>query len=494
VSRIIALTRDDVILDILRSPELPVEEPVRVVESLGRALEALKEDPHQVFLLDSQVDVGSYLTLVRRVRKTAPECDVLIVGGPKSARVERDEGTRGVDHYYPRPIEAGDFLPFLAHVLELRRVKTLSGILGRSPGLRAVLETVIQLAPTDVPVLIQGESGTGKELVAQAIHRTSRRRNDPFEDLNVGSLADGVLESELFGHEKGSFTGAVQRRAGLFQRADGGTIFLDEVGEMSHHMQVRLLRAIETGEVLRVGGREREKVNIRIVSATNRDLEEEVRNGGFRSDLYYRLRVVLIEIPPLRERREDIPLLARHFVRGSNREHGTAISGISREAVEILQGHAWPGNVRELRNVISSAAVLAREGTIRPEHLPRNVIQTEGAHNLPVHLSKSREDLERELIYNSLTALHRDIQEILFLLRTGNAHGPMEARRYPLREVEPGEEGSDEVEESDESLRALEKSALLSTLEKVGGNRRKAAEKLGISERTLYRKIKEYGL
>jgi DNA-binding NtrC family response regulator len=355
------------------------------------------------------------------------------------------------------------------------------------------VESVLQVGPTEVPILIEGESGTGKDVLARAIHTASRRAAKTFDAVNVGALAEGVLESELFGHEKGAFTGAIARRAGLFERADGGTVFLDEVGETSPNMQVRLLRVLETGEVMRVGGVQGLHVDVRVIAATNRNLAEAVREGSFRQDLYYRLKGISMRVPPLRERRGDIATLTQHFILQANRRHQKSLRGIEPGALRALETYPWPGNIRELRNVVDTLVVLTTGTRITTERVEAQLAADGGGAVprpnplLPVPLGRPREEAEREMLYASILALHRDVREILTLL-----HGGAPSVVGGLREVRPEPAVVDEV--TDLSLSQLERATIQESLTRHRGNRRQAAEALGISERTLYRKIKEYGL
>jgi DNA-binding NtrC family response regulator len=352
-----------------------------------------------------------------------------------------------------------------------------------------IVETVLQVAPTEVSILIEGESGTGKDVIARAIHYASRRRTAPYVAINCASLSEGVLESELFGHEKGAFTGAIAQRAGVFERANRGTIFLDEVGEMSANMQVRLLRVLESGEIIRVGGVKSFRVDVRVIAATNRSLSAAVREGRFRQDLFYRLKGVNIYMPPLRERREDIALLVDHFLRESASKHGKDVRGVERGALKKLLAYPWPGNVRELRNVVDTAVVLALEGRVTEGLVDSQLSPGAGAGEslLPVPLYRSRDEAERELIYGSILAMHRDVRELLSLVRQSVEGGPLET----MKEVFPaGVRPKSDIR----TLSQLERAAIQDALSATDGNRRKAAEVLGISERTLYRKIKEYGL
>jgi transcriptional regulator with PAS, ATPase and Fis domain len=339
-----------------------------------------------------------------------------------------------------------------------------------------------------VPILIEGESGTGKDIVARAIHHASRRRQNAYVAINCASLAEGVLESELFGHERGAFTGAVAQRSGMFERADKGTIFLDEVGEMSASMQVRLLRVLESGEIIRVGGVKSFRADVRVVAATNRSLSAAVREGRFRQDLYYRLKGVSVYLPPLRERKDDIPILCDHFLREAARRHGKEIRGIEKDGLAKLVSYPWPGNIRELRNVIDTAVVLAPEGKITAALLDSQLggeTVREGP-LLPVPLHRTKDEAEREMIYGSILAMHRDVRELLSIVRQSSGVKPFETMREVFPEAPP--------EPPVQPLSSLEREAIREALRSTDGNRRKAADLLGISERTLYRKIKEYGL
>src|SRR5690606_26156882 len=272
----------------------------------------------------------------------------------------------------------------LRRLLDRHRLQREVGLVGESDAIREVLVKVDQIAPVSSTVLIEGESGTGKELVARAIHRRSLRRNKAFIAVNVGALPETLLESELFGHEKGSFTGAAERRIGRFELATGGTLFLDEIGDIPPSTQVKLLRVLEEREIVRVGGTQPLRVDVRVVAATNQPLRERVEQGAFRADLYFRLNVLRIYLPPLRERREDIPALVRRFVRELSQAHDRTFHGISAEAMEILQRYDWPGNVRELRNLIESMVVLSPGREIVADDIPRAIREGGGSSLLPV--------------------------------------------------------------------------------------------------------------
>ncbi|HMA22307.1 MAG TPA: sigma-54 dependent transcriptional regulator, partial [Gemmatimonadaceae bacterium] len=260
---------------------------------------------------------------------------------------------------FAKPISPEELFAVVKGILDRQRLASVTGLIGQSSGIREVLVKIEQMAPVSSTVMIEGESGTGKELVARAIHRLSPRRNKPFIAVNVGALPETLIESELFGHEKGAFTGAAERRLGRFELANNGTLFLDEIGEVPAATQVKLLRVLEDGEVTRVGGTSPINVDVRVVAATNQPLRQLVEEGSFRADLYYRLNVLSIYLPPLRERPDDIPLLVRKFVREFSQAHERPFHGISAEAMQLLVGYQWPGNVRELRNLVESMVVLA---------------------------------------------------------------------------------------------------------------------------------------
>jgi two-component system response regulator HydG len=312
------------------------------------------------------------------------------------------------------------------------------GIIGSSPAIHQIIEKLKQIAPTNATVLIQGETGTGKELVAKAIHNNSPRKNKPFVPLNCTALNENLMEDELFGHEPGAFTGADRLRKGKFEYANGGTLFLDEVGDMPLTLQAKLLRVLEDGQVFRIGGNEAIKVNVRVLSATNRDLEQAVAQGAFRRDLYYRLKVVTVKLPPLRERKEDIPLLAAHFLKECSQKHGKTVTGIAAEVRRALVAYDWPGNIRQLKNLIDSMVVLDRDGILGLDDLP------EGEPITQVPIARSVAAGTPSLIGQPLEAVER----------------------YYIEQA----------------------------LELTHGNREEAARMLGIGERTLYRKIKQWGL
>jgi DNA-binding NtrC family response regulator len=433
-----------------------------------------------------------------------------------------------------------------SRAVERMHLRAVTGIVGRTDPMRQVLERVVQIAPVASTVLVTGESGTGKELVARGIHALSPRRHKPFIAVNVAALSETLLESELFGHEKGAFTGAIDARKGLFELADHGTIFLDEIGEMPLATQTKLLRVLEQREFHRVGAESTIKVDVRIVAATNQELRQLVAIGDFRRDLYFRLNVLSIELPPLRDRREDIPLLVEGFVRDVSDRNDRKFPGISPEALQLLIDYSWPGNVRELRNLVESMVVLAHGKAIRPEDLPDEVRQGRGGALLPVPIPRAGSQgaaalrPELEFVFRTLVELRVDMDDLrrdfeayrddISVPVVGGAvlghvgaggrlgrdrkgvelmGGPGEGEEHQVVEIAaytPGvapeeldlstlaEEEGVVVFRPGMTIDDMERQAISAALDQVRGNRRKAAEMLGIGERTLYRKITKYGL
>ena len=474
------------------------------LETAVRVNAALEGAGHRTSLLAA---VDDWREELRRVR---PDLVVLTGGAHEArsqalARAARDQETGTL------VLEPGmDVVAEVDRVLKRRELQRTTGIAGESAAIQELLVRIEQMAPVSSTVLVQGESGTGKELVAKAIHDLSLRRGKPFIAVNCAALPESLLESELFGHEKGAFTGAAERRLGRFELADGGTIFLDEIGEIPESVQVKLLRVLESRAFFRVGGVAPIKVDVRVVAATNRSLRDQVGLGRFRDDLYYRLNVLSLYLPPLRERREDIPLLVRRFIREFSAAHDRSFRGIAADAMQLLVAAPWPGNVRQLRNLIESMVVLAPGGEIRPSDIPPDIL--EGASRmLPVRIegmgNGQVSTQELEFILRSLMDLRLQVEE----LRHRLDDGPQRVQvidvtdQHPVAEVEvmsaPGEASGLRPQASGAllyrpgmTMAEVERAAIEAALREHEGNRRKAAEELGIGERTLYRKLKAYGL
>ncbi|HMA38563.1 MAG TPA: sigma-54 dependent transcriptional regulator [Gemmatimonadales bacterium] len=407
----------------------------------------------------------------------------------------------GLTAFLEKPADAGEVARLVRRLVDRRRLQQRTGIIGESPAIQEVLVKIEQMAPVSSTVLVEGESGTGKELVARAIHDLSPRRERPFITVNCAALPETLLESELFGHEKGAFTGAAERRLGRFELADGGTIFLDEVGEMPPATQVKLLRVLEDRTFFRVGGTQPIKVDVRVVAATNRPLKEAVALGEFRDDLYYRLNVLSIYLPPLRERKSDVPLLVRRFIADFARQHDRRFHGITPEALQILVDADWPGNARQLRNLIESMVVLAPEGEIRASDIPREY--TERGRGLPVRVVGATREVvgkELEFIFRSLVELKLQVEELRRRLDERPAPHRVEVIEVdhhgaPLAPIEAAPSPEEPVlYRPGMSMAEVERAAIEAALRDTKGNRRKAAEVLGIGERTLYRKLKAYAL
>jgi DNA-binding NtrC family response regulator len=403
----------------------------------------------------------------------------------------------GLTAWMRKPAEPREIVATATRLIERRRLQQRTKIVGESPALQEVLVKIEQIAPVASTVLVEGESGTGKELVAQAIHSLSPRRDKPFIAVNCAALTETLLESELFGHEKGAFTGAAERRLGRFELADGGTIFLDEVGAMPGATQVKLLRVLETRAFFRVGGSQPIRVNVRVVAASNQSLKELVAMGKFREDLFFRLNVLYMYLPPLRERKSDIPLLVKQFVKELSVAHGRSFRGMTDGAMEILVNAHWPGNARQLRNLIESMVVLAPGKEIHASDIPPE-IREGGTRLLPVPVPGATRDVqgqELEFILRSLVELKLQIEDLRRRLwpQVTEYEDITPGRERPSR-GEHDERESAVVYRPGMKMAEVERATIEAALRVTEGNRRRAAEELGIGERTLYRKIQVYNL
>ncbi|MDR3639448.1 MAG: sigma-54 dependent transcriptional regulator [Isosphaeraceae bacterium] len=423
-----------------------------VIATSGRdALRVIEEQTFDIVLTDLIMDEVGGLEVLAKAKRELPDSEVVILTGHHTIKTAVMAMQAGATTYLTKPLDIGELRTVAEKVSHSQRLarsnielqKQLNerfgfeGVIGNSPLMHNVVARLRQIAPTSATVLITGESGTGKELVAKALHNNSPRRYKPFVPLNCAALSEHILESELFGHIRGAFTGADRERKGWFEHANGGTLFLDEVGDIPLATQVKLLRALESGEIVRVGTNEPIKVNVRLISATNRDLNDAITAGTFRQDLYHRLKVVSVKLPPLRQRREDIPLLIDHFLKDFAASHAKVVNAITPAVRKALMAHSWPGNVRELKNTIESMVVIDADGVL---------------------------DVD-------------DLTEDLQAVTTTSGDAPA---------------GADHL--IGKSLEEIEKYYISETLKLTNGNREEAARLLGIGERTLYRKIKEYGI
>ena len=422
----------------------------RIANAGQEGIERMSESTFDAILTDLVMHDVDGLEVLREAARLQPEAVVLLITGHASVETAVDAMRLGAADYLTKPVRIAELRTRLARAIEtgqLRRANRelrrqldkrygLEGIIGHSPAMQRVFDILRQVADSNATILILGESGTGKELVAQAIHTNSPRRERNFVALNCAALSQGLIESELFGHVKGAFTGAVSTKEGVIVYADGGTLFLDEVGDMPLETQAKLLRVLESREVQPVGGNTARRVDVRLVAATNRDLQEMVKEGTFREDLLFRLQVVTVDLPPLRERSGDVPMLMDHFIGELAAEHGRDVRGIAPEARALLVRYRWPGNVRELRNAIENMVLLARRDVIDVEDLPEHIRSATG--------SGGRAEGHYDLAGRTLAEVERDLIEANLAL--------------------------------------------------ADGNRQKAAKLTGVGERTLYRKLKEYGL
>jgi DNA-binding NtrC family response regulator len=383
---------EEVTLSLLRKvfqrPDLMVHE----ARTGSEALKIIDQSPVDVVLTDLKMPGPDGLAVLAHSRKTRPDAEVILMTGHASVESAVNAMKMGAFHYITKPFSVDEVVHLVDRVLDLTSVRKentnlrslargrggLENIIGVSDSIKEVLSLVRKVADTNSTVLITGESGTGKELVARAVHYLSPRADRMLVPINCSAIPAELLESELFGHVKGAFTGAHATRTGKFEAAHNGTIFLDEIGDMSHHLQAKLLRVLQEKSVTPVGGNRPIPVDVRVIAATNKDLEEEVSEGRFRADLYFRLNVIPIRIPPLRERRDDIPVLAAHFIERYDREKGRSLEGIRKEPLEMLRRYPWPGNVRELENLIERIVVLKGHGWIESSDLPEKIRRAEG--------------------------------------------------------------------------------------------------------------------
>ena len=423
-----------------------------VAHSGREALDRFEELSPDVVLTDIRMPGITGLDLLEAVRERDPEVPVILMTAQASLQSAVKAVNQGAFYYLQKPFSNAELVALCKRAAQVRELsrenkqlkkeirrrdssQTIRPV-GKNRAFLEVLKLAETVAPTDSTILITGESGTGKEVVARYIHQLSERENGPFISINCGALPENLLESELFGHVKGSFTGAVRDKHGLLEAARGGTFFLDEIGEMSPALQVKLLRALQEREIVPVGATEPAAIDVRVIAATNRDLEQEIRRGTFRSDLYYRLNVITLHLPPLRERRDDVAVLAEYFIQRMTAEqnNGRAPLQLDEEALAALQRYDWPGNVRELENALERAAILAHNGMIETSHMPARIVEP--------------------------------------------APAPLISERPP----------------ANPTLELVERAYILWVLQAEGGNKARAAEVLGIDPSTLYRKLNRYGV
>ncbi|MGC9314032.1 MAG: sigma-54 interaction domain-containing protein [bacterium] len=446
-----------------------------VVSSAAEALRLIKDGDYALMAVFPGEMAIPRESLIRRALAKSPLLSVVLIGEPCT---EDTIAETLVDLILPEDVPSERLRGEIHRLLETRRLQLECDLVGKSTELKAISELIYRVAPTDLPVLIIGESGTGKELVAQAIHKHSKRSRRAFLAVNSAAIPEGTLESELFGHEKGSFTGASSKHEGYFEQADGGTIFLDEIGELPQNIQARLLRVLETGDFMRVGGSGTVHADVRLLAATNIDLTSAVVRRVFREDLYYRLSAVKINIPPLRQRRKDIPVLVNKFVSEVRKTHGDDFGGFSDGAISAMIDYHWPGNVRELKNLVENAVLLAGNRQVMAEDLESYFLDHERiGRALPILASRAKGD---DSDYSDVRSIERALSLII-----------SELRRLEERVEELSQRLSDKVPKTEEEAAA---GAIRRALVESGFDKKAAAEELGISLRTLYRKMKKYGI
>ncbi|MDZ7291461.1 MAG: sigma-54 dependent transcriptional regulator [candidate division KSB1 bacterium] len=432
---------------------------VKGVDSGPKALRILERERFDILLTDLKMPEIDGMQLYEQSQTLAPEMKTIVMTAYSSVKEAVDAMKRGVYEYLTKPLNLDELFVILRKALEDQNLRReyeelkdrlqvsyrFESIIGKSPAMQQVFKTIYKVAKSQATVLIRGESGTGKELVARAIHYNSPRANGPMVEISCAAFPETLLESELFGYEKGAFTGADTRKKGRFELAQGGTIFLDEIGDISASVQTKLLRVLQEKEISRLGSNESIKVDVRVITATNRDLEQALNSGQFREDLYYRLNVIPLFLPPLRERREDIPLLIDHFIKRYSRLNNKPMLSISAEALELCLNYNWPGNVRELENAIENAIVLGEGEILLPEHLPVTLAMRKAATESYVQPGVDN------LFATSGTSYR-------------------------------------------EKMEAAEKLVLEEAIRRAGGNKSEAAKQLGISLRTMRYKIQKYNL
>lgn len=446
------------------------------------ALAALEKNTYDCIIVDLDMPGVSGIQVIKKLKESAPDTEAVILTGKSTTESAISALRLGAFDYLTKPCKLTDLQALLQRVAakrelvhkyravkrQLDRIVGQTRLIGDSRGMLQVQEMIRRIAPTHSTVLIRGETGTGKELVARAIHEQSSRADMPYVAINCGALPESLIESELFGHRKGAFTGADQNRTGLFEVADGGTLFLDELGELPRGVQAKLLRVLECGEIRRIGENESFVVDVRVICATHRNLEEMVEEGEFREDLMFRINTFEIHLPPLRERQDDIVLLAKHLLARLRPQGSDPETGFSPEALKLLQQYLWPGNVRELANVIEHAAILGDAGPIQPEHLPSRKFSTGTSpfgSGPNVHAPAGVH-----------TPVHAAVQVTIPVRPQGQPSG-IPAPHFTAA--------------AGQTLREIELQVIQQVLEKHEGNKPKAAEELGISLKTLYNKINQ---
>jgi DNA-binding NtrC family response regulator len=477
---------------------------VETAASFNEGLKLVNEAVPDVAIIDLRLPDGDGMELLSLIREGHPEVDAIILTGHASIDSAIEAIKKGAENYLEKPSDPNRLFVTLKKIAEkkdmrseivtlrrqLQKMGAFGALIGKANPMQKLYNLIERVSMSDVPVFITGESGSGKEVVAQTIHSLSKRRRERFLAINCGAVSPTLIENELFGHEKGAFTGADQRQEGYFEMADGGSIFLDEITEMPPDLQVKLLRVLEQSKFRRIGGRQEIEIDVRILSATNRDPFKAIEEHKLREDLYYRLNVFPIHVPPLRDRLDDIPLLASYFLEMLNEKEGKGITGIESEALQALQDHKWPGNVRELRNVINRAYILTSSQTITVGCLPDELKPHDAIRPRPrvleIPIGLSLAEIQRRAVEGTLEYVGGDMAKADELLGA-----PVKSLS---RIASSGEETTTVSIRVGTSIDDVEKLLITKTLELNQGNKPKTAEILGISLKTLYNKLERYEL
>jgi two-component system response regulator HydG len=462
-----------------------------VIATSGSAgAKKIEDEDFDVILTDLRMDGLDGLAILRKAKEDTPDAEVVVITGHGDVKTAVEAIKHGAANYLTKPVDMAELRAIVDRAGERLRLARANrdlkrqidekfgfeGVIGNSPKMHKVIEQLKNIAPASATVLIQGETGTGKELVAKAIHTNSPRKNKPFVAMNCTALNENLLDDELFGHESGAFTGADRLRKGRFEYANGGTLFLDEVGDMPLPLQAKLLRVLDNGEVFRIGSNEPIRVNVRVLSATNRDLEAAVANGTFRRDLYFRLKVATVRLPALRERREDIPLLTAHFIKVLNQQHNKQVTGVAEPVRRAIAVYDWPGNVRELRNTIESMLVQDQDGLLSMDDLQEGdaLRQLQTADNIAANPSnlvgRPLREIERYYVQRTLEMTNDNREEAARLLGIGERTLYRTIQEWRLQD------------------------SIRQALAGANGNLEEASKRVGMKKETLERKIKKWGL
>ena len=487
---------------------------VETFDSAKKVIKKLETENPSLILTDIKMPGKSGIDLLDEVKEIRPEIPIIIMTAHSDLKSAVESYEHGAWEYLPKPFDIEEAVSMVQRATtkdntEIEETdESQAEIIGEAPAMQEVFRAIGKLSNSNSTVLLMGQSGTGKELVAKALFQHSPRKENAFIALNMADIPKDLLEAELFGHEKGAFTGADEKRLGRFEQANNGTLFLDEIGDMPLETQVKVLRVLESGEFMRVGDSITKKTDVRVIAATNKDLGKLVQEGKFRQDLYYRLKTVTINIPPLRNRKSDIRLLVDRFALQFSRTNDIKYKGFTPESIKEMQDYHWPGNIRELRNFVESILILQKGERISAEMVANQLIgdkieQVDANNSLPVVVNRDPDQAERELILRQLLFLRQDIEDLKLMMKE-SSFSELNSSRSINQSFDSTIENNEIFNDSENLIKGemigafntkdLEKEMIIRTLEHYNNNRRAAAKSLGMSERTLYRKINDYGI